>query len=105
MIITTTNTVESHKIKEYVWVVTGEVIVWANVIKDIFASLTDFFGGRSGAYESTLKDARETALDELKEKAKSLWADAVVGVDFDYETIRTGMLMVSVSGTAVTFSK
>ncbi len=105
MIITTTATIENHKISAYKGIVTGEVIVGANVIKDVFASFTDFFGGRSGAYEKALSDARETALHEMKQQAEQHGADAIVGVDIDYETIRSGMLMVTASGTAVSFSK
>ena len=73
----------------------------ANVVRDIFASITDVIGGRSGAYESKLKEAREIAIEEMSEKAYKLGANAIVGVDIDYEVIRDGMLMVTVSGTAV----
>jgi uncharacterized protein YbjQ (UPF0145 family) len=101
MIITTTPTIQGKEIKEYLGVVTGEAIMGANIVKDLFASITDIVGGRSAAYEKELTRAREIALREMEEKALSLGANAVVGVDLDYETVREGMLMVTVSGTAV----
>lgn len=103
MIITTTPSVEGRKIKEYKGIVTGETIVGANVMKDIMASFTDFFGGRAGAYEDELKNAREEAIKEMENRATALGASAVVGVDIDYEVLgqKGSMLMVSVSGTAV----
>lgn len=100
MIVTTTQNVEGYQIAEYKGIVTGEAIMGANIVRDIFASVTDIIGGRSGAYEAKLADARETALAEMTEKARSLGANAVVGVDLDYEVIGQ-MLMVSASGTAV----
>lgn len=101
MILTTTTIIENKKIKEYKGIVTGETIFGANIIKDFMAGVRDIVGGRSGTYEKTVADARETSLREMEEKAKNLGADAVIGVDFDYETIGT-MLMVTCSGTAVT---
>lgn len=103
MLVTTTNTIEGRPVAEYLGVVTGEVIVGANIFKDLFAGIRDIVGGRSGAYESTLRDARATALNELKDEARALGADAVIGVDLDYEVLGQGgsMLMVSASGTAV----
>lgn len=101
MILTTTTTIENKKVKEYKGIVTGETIFGANIIKDFMAGVRDIVGGRSGTYEKTIADARETSLREMEEKAKSLGANAVIGVDFDYETIGT-MLMVTCSGTAVT---
>lgn len=101
MIITTTPSIEGHKIKEYKGIVAGEAIMGANVVRDLFASITDIVGGRSGAYESKLIQAREIAMDEMAQKARQLGANAIVGVDLDYEVIRDGMLMVSASGTAV----
>lgn len=103
MIITTTPTIEGRPIREYVGVVTGEAIMGANVVRDLFASITDIVGGRSGAYESKLRDAREVAFAEMKEHARKMGGEAVVAVDIDYEVIRDGMLMVAVSGTAVKF--
>ena len=100
MIVTTTHTIEKKEITEYLGIVTGETIFGANIVKDIFASVRDIVGGRSGTYENTIRDARETSTKEMLEAAKRLGADAVIGVDFDYETIGT-MLMVTVSGTAV----
>lgn len=101
MIITTTPTIQGKEIKDYLGVVTGEAIMGANIVKDLFASITDIVGGRSAAYERELTRAREIALREMEEKALSLGANAIVGVDLDYETVREGMLMVTVSGTAV----
>lgn len=100
MIVTTTPSVEGYKIASYKGVVAGEAIFGANVILDIFAWITDIVGGRSSAYEEKLGEARQTALRELEERAALLGADAVVGVDLDYEVINN-MLMVSASGTAV----
>ena len=101
MIVSTTHDVEGKRISEYLGVVTGETIVGANLIRDIQASARDLFGGRSGAYENELRKARESALQEMQDEARELGADAVIGVDLDYESIRGTMLMVSVSGTAV----
>jgi uncharacterized protein YbjQ (UPF0145 family) len=102
MLVTTTPTVEGHTIKAYHGVVCGEAILGANVVRDLFASITDIVGGRSGAYEQELGRAREIAIEEATEEARSAGGNAIVGVDIDYEVIRQGMLMVSVSGTAVT---
>lgn len=101
MIITTTNSIEGRKIIDYRGIVVGEAIMGANVFRDFFAQVTDIVGGRSGAYESKLQDARDTALRELEERARALGADAVVGVDLDYEVVGDSMLMVSASGTGV----
>ncbi len=102
MIVTTTPSIEGHQITAYHGIVVGEAIMGANVVRDIFASITDIVGGRSGAYETKLQDARETALDELEQRAAAKGANAVVGVDLDYEVVGDTMLMVSASGTAVT---
>ena len=104
MIQSTTPTIEGKTIGTYHGVVTGEAILGANVFKDIFASIRDIVGGRSAAYERELRKAREIAFDEMTEKAQELGANAIVGIDIDYETVgaQGGMLMVSVSGTAVT---
>ncbi len=101
MIITTTNTIDGHRISDYRGIVVGEAIMGANVVRDFFASITDMVGGRSGAYESKLQDARDTAMRELEGRAAALGANAVVGVDLDYEVVGDSMLMVSASGTAV----
>lgn len=101
MIVTTTPSVEGYQIAEYKGIVVGEAIMGANVVRDVFASITDIVGGRSGAYESKLQDARETALAELEDRARAKGANAVVGVDLDYEVVGQSMLMVSASGTAV----
>lgn len=105
MIITTTQSIEGHAITDYRGIVVGEAIMGANVVRDFFASITDIVGGRSGAYESKLQDARETALAELEQRARALGANAVVGVDLDYEVVGESMLMVSASGTAVVVAK
>ncbi|MEP0961639.1 MAG: heavy metal-binding domain-containing protein [Roseobacter sp.] len=104
MILTTTNTIEGHTITDYKGIVVGEAIMGANIVRDFFASVTDIIGGRSGAYESKLQDARTEAMAEIEERAAALGADAVVGIDLDYEVIGDSMLMVSVSETAVTIS-
>jgi uncharacterized protein YbjQ (UPF0145 family) len=106
MIVTTTPTIDGRKIEAYLGVVAGEAIVGANIFKDLFAGIRDIVGGRSAAYENELRKAREIALAELADNAKALGANAVVGVDLDYEVIGSGgsMLMVSASGTAVKLS-
>lgn len=103
MIVTTTPAVEGRKIVAYKGIVFGEVVSGVNFIKDMFSSITDMIGGHSGTYEKELQEAREKALAEMSERAAKLGADAVVGVDVDYEVLgeTNGMLMVSVSGTAV----
>jgi len=101
MIMTTTPAIEGYPIKHYAGIATGEVIMGANVVRDFLASITDIVGGRSGAYESKLQEARDAAFDEMKQKASLMGANAIVGIDIDYEVIRDGMLMVAVSGTAV----
>lgn len=103
MIITTTPQIEGHKIREYRGVIAGEAIVGANIFRDLFAGLRDIVGGRSASYEKELRRAREIALEELEQAARGAGANAVVGVDVDYEVLgqANGMLMVSVSGTAV----
>lgn len=103
MIMTTTPTLEGHTIKNYLGVVTGETIIGANFLKDFTASLHDFFGGRSTAYEDTLREAKDSAMKEMAERASRMGANAIVGIDLDYETVgQSGsMLMVSCNGTAV----
>lgn len=104
MIQSTTPSIEGQSISRYHGVVTGEAILGANIFKDFFAGIRDIVGGRSAAYEKELRKAREIAFDELTQEARGLGANAVVGIDIDYETVGAdgGMLMVSVSGTAVT---
>lgn len=104
MLHATTNTIEGKTISEYHGVVTGEAILGANVFRDMFASIRDIVGGRSAAYEKELRKARKIAFEEMDEEAKDLGANAVIGIDLDYETVGAsgGMLMVTVSGTAVT---
>ena len=100
MIVTTTPTIEGRPIRDYLGVVAGETILGANIFKDVFAGIRDIVGGRSASYEASLMEARETAMREMTERAEKLGANAVVGVDLDYEVINN-MLMVSASGTAV----
>ena len=106
MIISTTTAIEGRPVRDYLGVVTGEVIVGANIFRDLFASVRDIVGGRSGGYENALRDARRTAFAELESEARDLGADAVIGVDIDYEVLGQGgsMLMVTASGTAVKLS-
>ncbi|CAM1350020.1 heavy metal-binding domain-containing protein [Tenacibaculum insulae] len=103
MIITTTPTIENRPVKEYLGIVTGETIIGANFIKDFFAGIRDIVGGRSGSYEKVLREAKETSLKEMQQRAQTLGADAIVAIDLDYETVgpNGGMLMVTASGTAV----
>jgi uncharacterized protein YbjQ (UPF0145 family) len=103
MILTTTTSIEGRPVREYVGIVTGEAILGANIFKDLFAGIRDIVGGRSGAYEEELRKAREIAMQELAAEATGRGADAVIGIDLDYETVGQGgsMLMVSASGTAV----
>jgi uncharacterized protein YbjQ (UPF0145 family) len=102
MIVTTTNTIEGRPVRQYFGIVAGEVIVGANLFRDLFASVRDIVGGRSGAYENVLQRARDQALQEMRIHAATLGANAVIGVDLDYEVLgKAGsMLMVSASGTA-----
>jgi uncharacterized protein YbjQ (UPF0145 family) len=103
MIITTPPTIEGHAIREYKGIVVGEVISGINFVKDFAAGLSNIFGGRSQSYEGELINARESAMTEMQHRAIALGANAVVGVDIDYEVLGSGnnMLMVTVSGTAV----
>jgi uncharacterized protein YbjQ (UPF0145 family) len=105
MIVSTTPTIEGKGVSQYLGLVSGEAIMGANLFKDIFAGIRDIVGGRAGAYEQELRKAKQIAIDEMVEQAAALGANAVVGVDLDYETIGVGsggsMLMVSASGTAV----
>ncbi|WP_068317924.1 heavy metal-binding domain-containing protein [Polycladidibacter hongkongensis] len=105
MLVTTTDNLEGKQITEYKGLVVGEAILGANVFKDLFASIRDIVGGRSGAYEQELEKARGIALSEMQAKAQYLGANAVVGVDLDYETVGQGgsMLMVTAAGTAVVY--
>ncbi|MGB3316304.1 MAG: heavy metal-binding domain-containing protein [Albidovulum sp.] len=103
MIVTTTPSVEGKTIRQYHGIVTGEAILGANIFRDLFAQVRDIVGGRSAAYEQELGRARETALREMEERAAAMGANAIVGVDLDYEVINN-MLMVSASGTAVSLS-
>jgi uncharacterized protein YbjQ (UPF0145 family) len=103
MIMSTTNSLDGKEINSYLGVVTGEAILGANIFKDIFAGIRDIVGGRANAYEKALQDARRLAFEEMEEKARRVGANAILGIDIDYETIGASgsMLMVSVTGTAV----
>ena len=103
MILSTTPTIEGKTIREYKGVVTGETIIGANLFKDFMAGIRDIVGGRSSAYERVLREAKDTSMKEMQERAEQLGANAIVGIDIDYETIgeANSMLMVAVSGTAV----
>lgn len=101
MIVSTTQSIDGKKVTAYLGVVSGETILGANIFRDFLASIRDIVGGRAGAYETVLRDARQSAIAEMTAQAATLGADAVLGVDLDYETVGGGMLMVSASGTAV----
>jgi len=102
MLITTTATLQDRRVTQYLGLVAGESILGANVFRDLFAGIRDIVGGRAGAYEKVLRDARQIAIEEMTESARRLGANGVIGVDVDYETVGNGtMLMVSVTGTAV----
>ena len=103
MILSTTPTIEGHQILEYKGIVTGETIIGANFMKDLFAGIRDIIGGRSNSYEKVLRKAKDTAMAEMEERASAVGANAIVGIDIDYETVgQSGsMLMVAASGTAV----
>ena len=103
MIVSTTPSLEGKRIIEYKGLVTGETIIGANLFRDLFASIRDVVGGRAGSYEEVLREAKDTAVREMKDEARRLGANAIVGVDLDYETLgsQNGMLMVTASGTAV----
>lgn len=102
MLLTTTPTIEGRPVVQYLGIVTSESIIGANFVRDFFASIRDVIGGRSGSYESVLREAKDAALRELQQEAERLGANAVVGVDLDYETVggSGSMLMVTASGTA-----
>ena len=103
MIMSTTTLVEGRPVSRYLGVVTGEAIIGANIFRDMFATVRDIVGGRSGTYERALAEAREVAMGEMQQRAQDLGANAVIGIDVDYEVLgqNNGMLMVAVSGTAV----
>jgi uncharacterized protein YbjQ (UPF0145 family) len=105
MILTTTNTLDGKKITQYCGIVSGESIIGANIFKDFMASITDIVGGRASAYEKVLKEAKDNAMAEIEENARLLGANAVIGIDLDYESLGSNgsMLMVSASGTAVKY--
>lgn len=102
MLVTTTNTLQGKEIVEYHGIVSGEAIMGANIVRDIFASVTDVIGGRSAAYEDKLAEGREIAIREMEDRARQMGANAIIGVDLDFETLREGMMMCIATGTAVT---
>ena len=102
MLITTTNSLEGKTIETYHGIVSGEAIMGANIVRDIFATVTDIVGGRSAAYEDKLAEGRKIAIEEMTERARAIGANAVIGVDLDFETVREGMMMCIATGTAVT---
>lgn len=106
MLITTTPNIEGRSIRQYHGIVTGEAIIGANFLKDMFAAVRDVVGGRAGSYEKTMRSARDAAFDDMREAAKELGANAIIGVDIDYEVLgeKNGMLMVTACGTAVTLA-
>lgn len=103
MLVTTTNSIEGRKVIKYIGLVSGETIIGANIFKDLFASIRDVVGGRSGSYEQVLREAKDTAINEMQQYASALGANAIIGVDLDYETVGSGgsMLLVAATGTAV----
>ena len=102
MLVTTTNSLEGKTIETYHGIVSGEAIMGANIVRDIFASVTDIVGGRSAAYEDKLAEGRKIAIEEMTQRARAIGANAVIGVDLDFETVRGGMMMCIATGTAVT---
>ncbi len=105
MLLTTTNTLEGKEIIEYYGIVSGETIIGANIFRDFFAGIRDIVGGRAGSYETVLREAKEIALKEMSEQAYRMGANAVIGIDLDYETVgdTSSMLMVTAAGTAVRY--
>ncbi|MET3698643.1 uncharacterized protein YbjQ (UPF0145 family) [Bacillus oleivorans] len=103
MIVSTTSQLQGKEIDRYLGIVSGEAIMGANVVRDFLAGITDIIGGRSGAYESKLAEGREIALREMEDKARKLGANAVIGVDLDFETVQNGMMMCIATGTAVVY--
>ncbi|MBO0930602.1 YbjQ family protein [Fibrella aquatilis] len=101
MLVTTTSTLEGKRIVNYIGLVNGEAIIGANLVKDFFAGITDIVGGRAGAYEQGLREAKSIAIKEMIDQATRLGANAIIGVDLDYESLNGTMLMVSANGTAV----
>lgn len=103
MLLTTTAMIEGSPVREYLGVVTGEAIIGANFVKDFFAGIRDIVGGRSGSYEQVLREAQDSAMHEMEERAAQIGANAVIGIDLDYETVgqNGSMIMVTCSGTAV----
>lgn len=105
MLLITTNTIEGKQITRYYGVVSGETIIGANLFRDLFAGIRDIVGGRAASYEEVLRKAKDTALQEMASQARQMGANAVIGIDLDYETIGDSMLMVTASGTAINYNE
>lgn len=105
MLLTTTNTIEGKQITHYYGVASGETIIGANLFRDLFAGIRDIVGGRAASYEEVLRKAKDTALQEMADQASRMGANAVIGIDLDYETVGNSMLMVTASGTAVNYNE
>lgn len=105
MLLTTTNTIEGKQITHYYGIVSGETIIGANLFRDLFAGIRDIVGGRAASYEEVLRKAKDTALQEMADQAAKMGANAVIGIDLDYETVGNSMLMVTASGTAVNYKE
>lgn len=105
MLLTTTNNIDGKQITHYYGIVSGETIIGANIFRDLFAGIRDIVGGRAEAYEEVLRKAKDTALCEMEQEAARLGANAVIGIDLDYETVGNSMLMVTASGTAVNYNE
>ena len=103
MIVSTTSQLQGKEIERYLGIVSGEAIMGANVVRDFLAGITDIIGGRSGAYEGKLAEGREIAIREMEDKARRLGANAIIGVDLDFETVQNGMMMCIATGTAVVY--
>mgnify|MGYP006286713881 CR=1 FL=1 len=101
IVVTTTNTIQNKEIDKYLGIVFGEAVMGANIVRDLFAGVSNIIGGRSGAYEEKISEGRQEALNDLKARAKEKGADAVIGMQFDYEEMSEGMLWITVTGTAV----
>lgn len=105
MLLITTNSIEGKRITHYYGVVSGETIIGANLFRDLFAGIRDIVGGRAASYEEVLRKAKDTALQEMADQARQMGANAVIGIDLDYETVGNSMLMVTASGTAVNYNE
>ncbi len=103
MLLTTTSTIEGKEIEQYYGLVSGETIIGANIVRDFLAGIRDIVGGRSGSYEQVLREAKQECLKEITAQAQAMGANAIIGIDLDYETVGGSMLMVTAAGTAVRY--